>query len=210
MPTTRTETMKAIEIQEQIGEVQLAGYNLVRLSRVKYKENPNTFIDIRIFQRGYDDAGEEVYYPTKKGVQLLETRFQHLIGKWTIIPTAFLHPLIVDRAFPLLVAGKFESAILQAFKSVEVAVRSAAGLKPDDIGTALMRKAFDPTRGPLSDGAVPMAEREALAHLFAGAIGFYKNPCSHRDVEMDFIQGFEMLMIASHLLKLVERPRQKV
>jgi len=205
MPATSKEAKKAIEFQELIGEMHLAGYNLVRLSRVKYKENPYTFIDVRIFQRGYDDEGEDVYYPTKKGVQLLETRFQRLIGKWTIIPTAFLHPRIVDRAFPLLVADEFESAVLQAFKSVEIAVRSAAGLKPEDIGTSLMRKAFDPARGPLADSAVPVAERESLAHLMAGAIGFYKNPCSHRDVEMDFIHGFEMLMMASHLLKLVER-----
>lgn len=109
-------------------------------------------------------------------MQLLETRFQRLIGKWTIIPTAFPHPTIVDRIFPLLLAGEFESAVLQAFKSVEIAVRARAGLNPDDVGTALMRKAFDPTKGPLATGSVPIAEREALAHLFAGAIGFYKNP----------------------------------
>lgn len=204
MSTSETKK-QAIEFEEVVGETQFRGDDIVRLTRVKYKNNPYTFIDMRIFQRGFDDEGGNVHHPAKKGVQLLETRFQRLIGKWTIIPTAFLHSRILDRAFPLLVGGDFESAVLQALKSVEVAVRKAAGLQPEDIGTSLMRKAFDPVRGPLADDTVPLAEREAVAHLFAGTIGFYKNPWSHRDVEMDFIQGFEILLIASHLLRVTER-----
>ena len=34
-----------------------------------------------------------------------------------------------------------------------------------------MRKAFDKATGTLSDMQQPESEREALAHLFAGAIG---------------------------------------
>jgi len=45
-----------------------------------------------------------------------------------------------------------------------------------DIGTALMRKAFDKASGPLSDMQQPEAEHEELAHLLAGVIGSYKNP----------------------------------
>ncbi|HET9598099.1 MAG TPA: TIGR02391 family protein, partial [Anaeromyxobacteraceae bacterium] len=59
-----------------------------------------------------------------------------------------------------------------------VSVRKAAGLAATDIGTDLMRKAFNPKSGPLADQAQPEGEREALAHLFAGAIGSYKNPLS--------------------------------
>ena len=193
-----------IEFQEVIGESTPGDYNMVRLSRVKYEKNPYTFIDIRIFQRGYDQDGEEVYHPTKKGVQVLESRFQRLIGKWTLIPSALLHPIIIDRAFPLLTAGEFESAVLQAFKSVEVRVRTAAGRAADDVGTSLIRAAFDPKKGPLTNKGLPAAEREALSHLFAGAIGLYKNPCSHRDVHLSFGEAFEMVLLASHLLKIID------
>jgi uncharacterized protein (TIGR02391 family) len=196
-----------IEFQEVIGEAARGDYPMVRLSRVKYRRNPYTFIDIRVFQRAYDEDGEDVYHPTKKDVQLLESRFQRLIGKWTLIPSALLHPVIIDRAFPLLTAGQYESAVLQAFKAVEVGVRAAAGLSADDVGTGLMRTAFDPRKGPLVNKALPTAEREALAHLFAGAIGLYKNPCSHRDVELDFGEAFEMVLLASHLLKIVDKTR---
>jgi|GEM_PF-5082348 len=35
------------------------------------------------------------------------------------------------------------------------------------------------------------------------SFGYYKNPCSHRDVEMNFITAFERIVVASDLLKKV-------
>jgi hypothetical protein len=72
----------------------------------------------------------------------------------------------------------------------------------------LMRKAFDSKSGPLRDPGLPSAEREALAHLFAGAIGSYKNPHSHRRVNIDAGEAVEMIMLANHLIRGVEGKRQ--
>ena len=58
-----------------------------------------------------------------------------------------------------------------AFRTVEEQVRAAGGYKNSDIGVSLMRKAFDKASGPLTDPSQDEGERDALCHLFAGAIG---------------------------------------
>jgi Protein of unknown function (Hypoth_ymh) len=69
-----------------------------------------------------------------------------------------------------------------------------------------MRAAFDATNGPLTDmGVEDNSEREARAHLFAGAIGSYKNPHSHRNVALDDPdEAAEIIMLANHLLRIVD------
>jgi uncharacterized protein (TIGR02391 family) len=93
-----------------------------------------------------------------------------------------------------------------AAKSIaEVAVRKAGGFGSQKIGVELMRAAFDPDVGPLADKSLPKGERESLSHLFAGAIGSYKNPSSHRTVVInDLIEAGEMLILARHLLRIVD------
>ena len=204
---TKAKPKPKIEDQEVLAETGRRSYEMLRLTRVKYPENPHTFIDLRLFQRGgWDDVtGEKIYYPTRKGVQVKEAQFQRLIGRWTLVPTLLFHPLIINKAYPALRREEFDTAVFRAFKAVEVRVRELSGLPADMVGTALMRKAFDVASGPLSDPKAPKAEREALSHLFSGAIGCYKNPHSHRDVELTFNEAFEMLLVASHLLQMLDR-----
>lgn len=116
-----------------------------------------------------------------------------------------LHPRIAGKIWNLFVREEYEIAVLQAFKEVEVYVRDAAKLKPEDIGTSLMRKAFNRDNGALADKNLPEAEREAVANLFAGAIGTFKNPQSHRYAAVTSPEeAMEMIMIANYLLRTVD------
>src|SRR5215203_2310292 len=47
--------------------------------------------------------------------------------------------------------GKYDTAVFEAMKAVEVAVREGADLSDKDLGVHLMRKAFDKNTGPLTD-----------------------------------------------------------
>ena len=92
-----------------------------------------------------------------------------------ILPKDRLHPSIREHVWALFHQGQLDIAVLAAMKAVEVAVRDAAGYPTKEIGVSLMRKAFDPSSGPLTEMLVEAAEREARSALFAGAIGSYKN-----------------------------------
>jgi uncharacterized protein (TIGR02391 family) len=125
--------------------------------------------------------------------------------KASALPQLLLHPRIRAKIWSTFLRGDHDTAVFQAFKEVEVTVREECAYEPTDLGVPMMRRAFASETGLLTDKSAPKGEQQALSDLFAGAIGSYKNPQSHRHVGIPSAEeAAEMIMLASHLLRIVE------
>ena len=153
------------------------------------------------------DNGWKVFTRRSKALLNDEPAFQSFTSA-AGFPRSLLHAAQGDDVWLELAQGHLSDAVFKSFRAVEEAVRAAGGFQAQDVGVDLMRKAFNPANGPLSRQADPPAEREALSALFAGAIGSYKNPHSHRTIIIgEAREAQEMLVLAAHLLRIVDTRR---
>lgn len=115
-----------------------------------------------------------------------------------------LHPSL-EEARLLFERGSYHLAVLAATQQVEVSVHGLAGYGLDQYGVNLMRQAFNPENGPLRWGSTK-GEREAFLSLFAGSIGAFKNPSSHRVVHFDDpTEAADLIHLSDLLLRIAER-----
>lgn len=145
------------------------------------------------------------FFITPRGMQVLESQDFETYKKGHLLPSEGLDPILVRKVKQAFIRGDYDTAIFQAFKEVEVRVRKKAGLSNSDIGVPLMRKAFNPKNGILTDQNADEGEKIARMELFAGSIGIFKNPSSHRDVELsDSKEAADIIHIANQLLRIAE------
>jgi uncharacterized protein (TIGR02391 family) len=144
------------------------------------------------------------YMLTRRGRSLVGKAKFEAYRSGRTLPLDLLPQKLGDKVYHLYLRGDYETAVFQAFKMVETAVREAGEYKDDLFGVALMREAFHPERGRLTDMMSIMPEREAMSALFSGAIGYAKNPPSHRDVAMERQDAARLIVFAAHLLGIVE------
>jgi uncharacterized protein (TIGR02391 family) len=120
-----------------------------------------------------------------------------------------MHPLIAGRVRQQFVLGEYELAAIAALREVEIRVRELAGASESDIGVRLMGEAFKPS-SVLHDPSLDKGESEAIMALFRGAIGVFKNPSSHRQVEFDDpTEASEVILLADLLLRMLDRIEQR-
>ncbi|MEW6669930.1 MAG: TIGR02391 family protein [Thermodesulfobacteriota bacterium] len=148
--------------------------------------------------------GSGWHFITRRGKKIKNREGLSAYRSSVILPRSLLHPAVVQACWSAFLRGDYDTAVFQAFKELEVAIREVGKFKPEDYGVDLARKAFNETTGPLTDLSLPASERQALAHLVAGALGSYKNPHSHRKVKLTAEEAVEMIVLSSHLLKIVD------
>lgn len=161
--------------------------------------------EIMIAPRPEPGAGRIVYI-TERGKKLAEQADINIYSRSNLIPIGVLDPRLASKVQNLFIRGDYDIAVFQAFKEVEVRVRKLASLPATLLGYDLMRKAFNPENGKLTNLGQVMAERQSTSDLFAGAIGLFKNPSSHRDVNWgDPQECAELIYLANHLLRIAEK-----
>jgi len=115
-----------------------------------------------------------------------------------------LHPRLEPRVRPQFLMGEYELAAFAAMRAIEIRVRELASASESEIGVSLMRQAFG-TNGALRDASLDPGEQNATMDLFAGAIGVFKNPSSHRQVEFDDPTiAAEVVLFADLLMRMLD------
>lgn len=194
----RNFTLSDIQVQARnLGEAQRSRYDRNQLDKV-IAEAWQWLMNEGLVMRAPDTNG--YYCLTRKGAALRSEGDLDTYMQGNILPIALLHPRIAEKVRPMFLRGDYDVAVFQAFKEVEVAVRRASGLSKELIGVKLMRAAFSPENGPLTDKDSEGGERVATMELYAGAIGHCKNPTSHRDVVIDRATAARLIALASHLV----------
>lgn len=166
----------------------------------------STMQKINEFEKKYGYKFEVYVYPYWGKADILETmklKIQNLLNSWQSNIQNLNFELFDDTIVSLIVDNHCSTAVFEAFKYIETTVREKGGYAKTEKGVPLMRKAFNKDNGPLINAEWTDAEKEAIAQLFAGAIGFMKNPSSHHMINIKKSQALEMLNFAHYLLRIL-------
>ncbi|MCP3904511.1 MAG: TIGR02391 family protein [Planctomycetes bacterium] len=126
-------------------------------------------------------------------------------------PRGQFHAAIEHRTWKHFIPGDHDIAVKEAFREVEIRIRKAAALPKDYVGAELVKAAFAPDGGKLTDTEIPSAERTGLFNLFLGGFLFLRNPAGHRDVEYeDPTEALEAFALASMLARIVDRAAERL
>jgi uncharacterized protein (TIGR02391 family) len=194
-------TILTLTLRHQFGIDELTTEELATARRAIFELEQHDYI-----APGRGQNGPEFKELTERGRKAVQQRFEDMRLPSVDIDELLTHDDLRAKVREDYVSGDYDSAVLKAFKMVEEKVRIKSGQPAAVVGVNLMTAAFK-SGGVLQHPEAQVdAEREALHQLFRGAIGWFKNPQSHRTVGLgDAHQAAHTLAFANLLLDLTDQ-----
>ncbi len=153
--------------------------------------------DVRVYQGyGRGDHLEVTWGPPQRATRpALEA-----------LPLGRLHAEVVQAAGGLYEDGHYAQAVFEAFKAVEVRVRSISEL--DEVGAKLMGRAFggEPPVVSISDreGRMGRDEQAGRMHILMGSMEAVRNLGAHELEGMEQASAIELLGLASQCMRWLD------
>ena len=168
-----------------------------------WSEALNWLVSKNLVARGTPgQSSSDAIFVTRLGHKILQTGLERLQA------TERLDVALHSRLEPVksqFLLGQYELAAFAAMREVEIRVRELSGSESSLLGVRLMRQSFK-EGGQLADPELDPGERDGIMNLFAGAIGTFKNPPSHRQVNYaDPTEASEVVLFADLLMRLLDR-----
>jgi uncharacterized protein (TIGR02391 family) len=173
-----------------------------------WSEALNWLVSNNLVARGTpNDSRPDAIFITRLGNKVLEEGLETIRAAERL--DVALHARF-ERVKSQFLLGEYELAAFAAMREVEIRVRELSGADSSLLGVKLMRKSFG-DGGKLADSELDPGERIGIMELFAGAIGTFKNPPSHRQVDYaDPTEASEVVLLADLLMRLLDRVEERV
>lgn len=147
-------------------------------------------------------TSSDAAFITRLGRRVLAEGLESLLASERL--NVELHPRL-ERVRSQFLLAEYELAAFASMREVEIRVRQLAGAEGSLVGVKLMQDSFR-EGGSLADSSLDPGERVGIMNLFSGAIGVFKNPPSHRQVDYDDpTEAAETILFADLLLRMLDR-----
>jgi uncharacterized protein (TIGR02391 family) len=173
-----------------------------------WSEGLNWLVSKNLVARGEPgQSNSESIFITRRGNKVLQTGLETIRAAERLDVT--LH-VSLERVKSQFLLGEYELAAFAAMREVEIRVRELSGADSSLLGVKLMHRSFG-EGGILADPELDPGEQTGVMELFAGAIGTFKNPPSHRQVDYaDPTEASEVVLLADLLMRLLDRFEERL
>ena len=173
-----------------------------------WSEGLNWLVSKNLVARGTPgQSSSDAIFVTRLGNRVLEAGLEMIRAAERL--DVALHDRL-EHVKSQFLLGEYELAAFAAMREVEIRVRELSGADSSLVGVKLMRQSFG-DGGKLADPELDPGERVGIMELFAGAIGTFKNPPSHRQVDYaDPTEASEVVLLADLLMRILERVEERI